>query len=56
MPPEDVIAELADIAGEEDAKLFADFTKDVESGKVEQGALHDFLGDYSDKQKRTAVH
>ena len=50
------MVKLKEILGDEDSASFLKFTKDLEAGTVENSTILEFVGDFSDKVKRTAVH
>lgn len=56
IPNAEITEGLKKILGEVEAERFVQFCKDIESGAIEQSSIHDFEGNFADKQRRTEVH
>jgi hypothetical protein len=50
------MGKLREVLGNKDADSFMKFCNDVEDGVIEKSTIMEFEGDFSEKNKRTAVH
>ena len=56
VPNAEITQGLNKILGETETERFVQFCKDIDTGAIEQSSVHDFEGNFADKQKRTEVH
>lgn len=56
IPNEEIMTQLREIVGEEDAKSFLEFAEDIQNEKIENSTILVFKSPFTEKAKRTAVH